>query len=303
MKHILLFLLLVKASIALPQELLHWGLDRVISFENTSDYKYILLDTTDIWQIGKPRKDILFLPPNSPFAENAIFTDTAQYYAVNKKASFQFKLRLDGNDSYYLHFYQKYDFEPNKDGGIIETSHDNGQSWSNIILDTVIMNHIIELRLYASEDTIAAFENQPGFTGTNASMGSRFIEWEDPGYLMYRDTILLRFSFASDSVETPHEGWLLDEITFGGGLVPIDERKEQQGIQIYPNPASERINLLYNNQAFSLIEIYSFAGQKLISLQGGGMDTIDISTLAPGIYILRAIPIKGTVYPIKFSRL
>jgi len=302
MKRILLFLLLVKAAIAMPQELLYWDFaETIISFDDTTQYKYILIDTNKIWYIEEAEKEILFAPAN--FGQYSIFTDTARYYPANARASCQFKLRLNGADSYYLHFYQKYDFELNKDGGIIETSHDNGQSWSNIILDTVIMNHIIELRLYASEDTIAAFENQPGFTGTNASMGSRFIEWEDPGYLMYRDTILLRFSFASDSVETPHEGWLLDEITFGGGLVPIDERKEQQGIQIYPNPASERINLLYNNQAFSLIEIYSFAGQKLISLQGGGMDTIDISTLAPGIYILRAIPIKGTVYPIKFSRL
>jgi len=71
------------------------------------------------------------LPSDDPYlGEYAIISDTNDYYPIKIKSSFQFKLLLDcGCDVYSINFSHKYDFDKNKDRGIIESSFNNGLSW------------------------------------------------------------------------------------------------------------------------------------------------------------------------------
>ena len=103
------------------QELLNLGIvNSNINFEDTIKHKYIAIDTQNIWQIDKPEKVILFLPPSSPYlGEKVIFTDTSKYYTSNIESSFQFILYLGEGNTYKILLEHKFDFEPNKDGGII----------------------------------------------------------------------------------------------------------------------------------------------------------------------------------------
>ena len=57
--------------------------------------------------------------------------------------------------------------------------------------------------------------------------------------------------------------------------------------KIYPNPCHDElyINKL-NNENNCDYDVYSIAGEKLISLDDFGGDVIDVNPLAPGSYIL-----------------
>ena len=100
MKRIITFFLLVSSVIAYSQELIK--LDNVtwITFEDTNDYKYILIDTKNIWQITIPNKDILFLPPD-PYNEYALISETNKYYSDGLNSSFQFKLFINEGGNWW----------------------------------------------------------------------------------------------------------------------------------------------------------------------------------------------------------
>ena len=65
--------------------------------------------------------------------------------------------------------------------------------------------------------------------------------------------------------------------------------------KIYPNPCHDElyINKL-NNENNCDYDVYSIAGEKLISLDDFGGDVIDVNPLAPGSYIwYLPIPSRG----------
>jgi len=282
---LILFVAICSFYTALSQEIIE-SFRIAITFEYTSQYQFIQFSNDSVWFIGEPEKDRLSLPGS--LGSNAIFTDTIRFYKKSNYASFQFRLRLVGS-IHCFEFYQKYDFEDQKDGGIIETSYDGGNTWQNIIHDENIMNNINphELyNLYGENDTIAAFGGQPGFTGTFLEGGYFGICWYE--YEHYLDTFLLRFTFASDSADTENEGWLLDDFSF---WTPVEDKIRADfntgKLLIWPNPAINEIHLDSGYPArITKIEIYSFLGN-LISEKYVYSETIDISDLNPGFYILR----------------
>lgn len=62
------------------------------------------------------------------------------------------------------------------------------------------------------------------------------------------------------------------------------EQKISNDIQIYPNPASDFVNISGINTAAKILD---YMGQEVISLESINSKTIDISTLVPGIYFVR----------------
>ncbi len=285
----LLFISFVCCSIpGFSQELLSLGrIGADLDFERPEEYRFIKIDTNNLWFITEPGKEILFLPPNAGFGSHALLSDTSLYYRSNTIATFQFKLQMqeEGN-TYLINFDHKYDFEKNIDGGIIETSYDNGLTWQNIIFDTIIMNHVCELRnFYSLSDTILSLGNQPGFTGTQSSMTLVIIEFYPSEYLR-EDTMTLRFKFGSDSNNTNNEGWMLDLFHFGGQF--WDDLKEyyQSYIKIHPVPANDRLLLESEYERISHVEVYSLTGQLLLSDIGNNLNSVDISKLNKGFYFL-----------------
>lgn len=302
MKKLIIFFILLNACMIHAQEVIIMdAIGSNISFEDVSDSNFISIDTNKVWYIAKPQKDILYIPTDHPsLGEYAIFTDTSQFYDTNTISSFQFQLYLDYIDFYDIDFYQKYDFEPNKDGGIIETSYDNGETWQNLLFDHTIMDYSLGYLLYDINDTIKAFNNEPGFTGIFSDGGTFGIRWQN--YDMAGDTMLLRFTFASDSVDTENEGWLLDDFDFGGGLVPVENLPGNSGITLFPNPATSYINLNIRDSNLSQVDIVSFTGELLYSFKYNGNESIDISFLEPGIYFIRCRDISGHIQAYKLLK-
>jgi hypothetical protein len=265
-----------------------WHLD--INFEDTSEYKYLSIDTNKVWIITKPQKNILFLPTTLPeLGEKAIISDTNQYYKKNLRTSFQFKLYLESSFDYSIFSRYKYDLDKNKDGGIIETSYDNGETWKNILFDDRIMNSSVSKvfgLLYDINDTILSYNNQPGFTGFHPELGHFEI------YFRYfgdgdADTMLLRFTLSSDSIESQNEGWMLDDIRFfktladriysHGGKMPV--------LKIFPNPTLGIIYITSDIEEIAQIQILSLTGTVLF--QENDKNVIQINNLKPGLYFIR----------------
>jgi hypothetical protein len=299
---IFLFLLLnIPGIYGISQELIPFFFGfNPISFEQASDTQYILIDTNKVWFITKPHKELLILP--SYLGEYALVTDTALYYPKNITALFQFKLLLNWYDYYEIGFWQAFNFEENKDGGIIETSYDDGLTWQNIIFDTLIMNHILTgVSLYSPDDTIAAFNNQPGFTGTQTNFGGYYVGWQNRS--MINDTMLLRFTFASDSVDTPHEGWILDEFTFEGGLVPINDVNSDANVEFFPNPVNDILRIRSDKDPINSFRIYSLTGEMLLENTGININSILVRSMSKGFYLISCTGVSGAIYTFKFQKL
>ena len=60
------------------------------------------------------------------------------------------------------------------------------------------------------------------------------------------------------------------------------------GVQIYPNPADDYINILSPSKVMS-IKIYAANGKEMLVEDGQGKNQVDISSLKKGLYLLRVI--------------
>jgi hypothetical protein len=296
---LILIILIFNAAQSQEPIIVDFMITTTLDLEIEADYQYLAIDSGSIWHIGTPDKEVLSLPEN--LGQNAIFTDTNLYYSVNSHSSFQLKLALGTADFFHLRFYVKIHTEPNKDGGILETSWDNGTTWSNILFDPLIMNNLEdEIYLYELKDTIASLGNQPGFTGEDFVNGYYSVDWRNPNIGL--DTLLLRFTFASDSNETPHEGWLLDDFSILGLLAPVENSSDNQLI-IYPNPANNYLLLLPSSKGFKKIEIYSITGNIIMQGFNNPSGSVDVSSLSPGVYIISFLDGSGIKKSAKFIKL
>ena len=86
MKKLILLLILFEGFLIHAQEVIIMDPSYTeISFEDTTEYKYVYISNDTVWYIAKPqKKELLSLP--SSFDEYAIFTDTNQYYKSNYEA-------------------------------------------------------------------------------------------------------------------------------------------------------------------------------------------------------------------------
>lgn len=72
----------------------------------------------------------------------------------------------------------------------------------------------------------------------------------------------------------------------------VDE-EEEPPFAIYPNPASEQINITLDRDA--KVTIHNIMGQTMMTTEGhAGVNTLDISHLSSGIYLLKAATISET---------
>ncbi len=251
MKRLLLFTLLPFIYVSSYAQ---WWSDRQIFNQDTirfdRDCSYLEIDSSaeNIWQIGKPSKSYF----NSAWlAERAIMTDSIHPYPIDNYSWFElyfgeFNLSWGYPNDIFVQFHHKFDTDSLKDGGYITVSYDNGITWSNIIHDNVFgeMNPQGESgNLYTDDDLL--FNGEEGFSGRSDDWITTWFAWY---HLLAKksinaeigDTMILRFNFVSDSIQTNKEGWLIDDIRLfsvdlGGG---IENQQWKTDINIYPNPVN-----------------------------------------------------------------
>lgn len=269
-------------------DLYHW-FDFNSPGDETRFYFYFdTLQVNNIWEIGHPTKNIFTSGYNGP---KALVTDTINPYPSNNISSFQISIKncSDENNggcgAYQVCVVSvalKFNSDSLIDGGTIEVSH-NGSPFINIIEDPLAL---VGGDIYSIEDTISSM-NKPGFTGTSSNWKEFGISYNPT--LSGFDTITLRFTFSSDSIQTNKDGWMIGYIQTGGIFEGIGAIYKNDMVTMTPNPCSNYLYLQISDEFRNgNIEIYSVKGQCVKSLHSiSNYEAIDITDLRSGIYFLQ----------------
>jgi hypothetical protein len=118
------------------------------------------------------------------------------------------------------------------------------------------------------------------------------------------DTILLRFTVSSDSVDNQNEGWMLDYFKFGGIDSDLNKEISQKApVKIYPNPAGDFLNIVSKKEDIICVNVTNIYGENVINHNKYDGSTIDVTNLIPGIYFLICQDNSNHFWPIKFMKL
>ena len=247
--------------------------------------------STNIWQIGKPQKMIFDSAATAP---NALMTDTVLNYPMNNTSTFLVKawnstpMPAPWGGILYLKWKQKLDMDQGRDGGILEFTLDYGATWINI----GDYPSIYEFSGFPGTNFDTIYTGEYAFTGTDTTWQEVHLGFTSIEASPY-DTILLRFTFKSDSIDNAREGWLIDnfysEVRF---IESISENNEHHNFAIYPNPASDEATV----QVSEKLAIYTIDQMDLIDVHGRFIESwkdipttykIDTRKYENGMYFVR----------------
>jgi hypothetical protein len=256
-------------------------------FEDNSLADHFYFDSTqtgNLWQIGKSLKAGF----SATQGLRALMTDTSMNYPAGNVSSFYMKTinyTASPGMGTQISFYQRYNTDLNIDGGTIEISHDNGSTWMNVINDPMLMASWGGLALYSSTDTIQSLGQQPGFSGSSGSSPAHVTFGIDAA-AFGPDTLLFRFTFASDSIDTNKPGWLIDALEIMAPGEGIEEYDNNGLISVFPNPVANEIRFSSQRKfkdPFG-IRIYDPMGRLSLGQTAKENEAVDVSALKSGIY-------------------
>jgi hypothetical protein len=274
-----------------------------ISFEGNglweNDFRHkLFIDTisnpNNIWQIGQPQK-VLFSSAATP--PNAIVTDSLNYYPINDTSSFILKhvanmgfampCVVTFGGSYFVNSDTLTDF------GKIEFSPDNGSNWIDLA------DPLYASSIYWNDP----FLQPPIFSGNSNGWKSYEADIQNLGPLFniqFNDTVLFRFTFISDGIQTNKDGLMFDSL-YVWDVPPIGIKNVNSNdinFFINPNPASTYIEVDINKSRTEIhsIEIYNRMGgimKKIMNPLNEDKIYIDVSDFPEGIYLFSLINREG----------
>lgn len=275
------------------------GLAPMVTCNFETDCTMVSLDTNlqgNIWRIGVPAKPS-FSPAYS--IPNAMVTDLNNNYPQGTDSWFDIYLDIMGGGYWnpVIAFNHKFETDSLADGGFIEISYNKGNTWKNILFDTsnVFMSFDYGTpnreNFYTASDTIAG--GIPAFTGTSDGWQLSRIQWiwfvpVKDALDFPTDTVILRFHFISDSIETGKAGWIIDDLVIYNTLMSDIPEWAASGnnIKIYPNPASDEIRFGYRGvDDTNEIWIYDALG-RCVLYDKNATDVIIVSQIPRGVYAI-----------------
>lgn len=250
-----------------------------INFDDTTYLSRIIIDTSSIWEVGHPNKTVFTTANSSP---NVIATDTLNSYPTNDTSSFTIihianigwslnYPKVDIGGWYYVNS------DTITDHGYIDFSSDHGITWFN--LDSAVNNEFC---------TWGAVQELPTFSGNSNGWKHFYYCLHTTGTVNVGDTILYRFTFVSDSVQTNKDGLMFDDLHFEDWAEGIQEYQNDNLISIYPNPTNENLYIRKTkNNNNSSIEIFDCKGQLVLVNRSFKEESIDTKNLQNGLYLLK----------------
>lgn len=270
-----------------------------VSFETPTSK--IIIDTSgnNIWQIGTPNK-IFFQSPHSGL--KAIVTDTVYSYPVNDTSSFIYVISNPYAETCFttMQFWHKYETDTLTDFGIIEASYDGGNSW-------ILVNDTSEVLPWGSY-----FWWDNDFHASNGNYTNHLLKTsgKSDGWILSRfnwywwipvkadtiiyppDSLMIRFTFISDTIETNREGWMIDDILTASAewqLCTGINETSTNSLSIFPNPFSQQLTIESKEELKEAnITIYNSTGTKVKEIRNvfGQSITLQRDNLPSGIYYL-----------------
>ena len=269
-----------------------------ISFDEQLPW-YLNIDSSEqnIWQIGTPSKTLFDSAFSAPYS---IVTDTINSYPPNNNSWFEVKIGEFNYEwwypaSVYMEIKHKFDTDTLVDGGFITVSWDDGLTWMNIIRDTIYWDEtpggFETENMYTENDTL--YYGEFGFSGNSNGWITTSYSWHfyPVKAITMSDTMLVRFNFISDSIETNKEGWLIDNIRlfsvdFGSS---IDEYSSSN-FNLYPNPIDKTSTIDFKSVNNKIeLEVFNNVGQRIYHKNHYNTKSIifDKEGIKPGSYIIK----------------
>jgi hypothetical protein len=267
--------------------------------ENETDH-LLWIDTLanpdNTWQIGAPQKPVFTSASTQP---NAIVTDTLDSYPVNDVSSFLLRhnVGLGFLMPNWVVLAGRYavDSDTLTDFGTIEFSPDNGGLWIDLVNDTS----------YGSAIDWGTFNTPPALTGSSGGWREFAVHLEQLGPLFQMteyDTVLFRFTFTSDGVQTNRDGLMFDSLSVWD-VPPVGIQEHvgtQLQVQVFPNPSAEQVTLAWGSplQTAHLLLVYDNTGRCVATRNvPAGEAAVTFLTTAhpPGAYVCRLVSSEGAV--------
>ncbi len=259
---------------------------------------------SNIWQVGKPQKVIFDSAASLP---NAIVTDTINYYPNNNISTFKSAVNVLG----YTHgilgiqWKQKLDMDEYRDGGMVEFSVDHGATWASAFNNPNVYNFFG----FPTPDFDTLLTGEYAFSGTDSLWRDVWLCFDMTWLSFSTDTILVRHTFISDSINNNKEGWMIDNMNAHITMLhPVKENASAEYFNVYPNPAKNIVNI----ELQRLNEYHIIEKMQLINSEGKLMQEwkniptrywIDVSKYANGMYFLKIKSnLKSKTIPISIQK-
>ena len=189
-------------------------------------------------------------------------------------------LNLTNSNYAYLSFKGKWDIEKSYDWVEVYASIDNGSTWTPLC------------GKYSSYGTDDQNLSEPVYDG----VVKNWVNEEIPLTDFLGHSVKLKFEFHSDQTHN-FNGIYLDDIyvlSYKNSTIGISESSSNQGITVYPNPSSGKINinLSDNTKKNILVEIDDICGKKIFSNRienPSNLISIDADKIENGSYFIKII--------------
>ena len=266
-----------------------------LNFDNEYGLEHLKIDTIakpgNIWQIGIPQKGLFTTAKSSP---NVIITDITNPYPVNDTSSFiitnvALGCGFEMPHTVLLSGWYNVNSDSLSDYGKIEFSPDNGKSWIDMLNDTIPGSEWYldwYWDAYIKPVLTGNSEGWKSFWVNLAVLGKKF-------NINYGDTVLYRFTFISDSIQTNKPGLMYDDLHFEDWCESGINEPGYELIQsiCYPNPTTDQITLMINddNNSNYELDLYDAFGHNINHLLNIKSQEIILNNkeLSKGIFFYR----------------
>jgi hypothetical protein len=260
---------------------------------DSTDREYFIIDTTqanNIWQYAKVNK-----PGFAQLNSIALTTDSIADYPINDTSSFIFKIQFvsfpsqmySQLNSLGITLHHKFETDSAKDGLQLEFYNAFSHKWE---LASQISSSVFWLM--KNSDSTYNWDDDL-LTGTALQFHNSRLAYGELGVKASIDSLLLRFTFYSDSIDNHKAGWLIDSIMIeansfriGGGFNEC--KLAQNDYLAYYDGNSIIINSLLAENRKSDFSLFDMMGKELLIDEiHFGLNSISVDNLPTGYYIVK----------------
>lgn len=261
----------------------------------------IHIDSGSLWQIGEPQKSVF---NHAHHGSKALLTDTLNTYPANDTSRFTMIIPSPyiSTCASALTFSHKYDMDTQGDQGYIEASYDGGNSW--LMLKDTMGNsdfngpYFFTWNWDYQEDTVWTHPHNIIINGSSKGWITSGFYWQwwvpvkSDTIIINPDSLMLRFTFISDSINKNKDGWMIDDISVWAqtDCSGINENSADFAFDVFPNPARNNVNLSFAEPMPEInIEVINSKGQVVLSenFQNQSLLKLDLSKQTKGLYFIK----------------
>lgn len=260
-----------------------------LHFDSQFGLQHLTIDTisnpNNIWQIGAPQKTIFNSAYSTP---NVLATDTVNEYPINDTSIFYITNVASGGGFEWPHtvvLAGQYfvNSDTLTDYGKIEFSPDNGTTWIDMLNDTVGYWYW------------NSYE-KPTLTGNSNQWKSFWVNLAELGHyygVQDGDTILYKFTFISDGIQTNKDGLMYDDLHFEDWVEGIEEvGYDLIKSKCFPNPVKDELVISFDNNQYSTFDlyIYNMLGSEIYNYKTNSNSVnLSVSKYQKGTYFYKLV--------------